>query len=166
MAITSCLPEQRPGTRKTTTNSLPAASRASTASSVQKRATSWAALLVWYSLSKFCYCIWPLPSYILLRSLSLKLLLILVVVAAIEPQSAICGNGVVEAGEECDCGWEEDCKEKCCYPMRSVQLPNEKPCTLRRHTVCSPSQVLLCLKIILLTMRASAVQVLLSKHNR
>ena len=47
----------------------------------------------------------------------------------------------MEAGEECDCGWEEDCKEKCCYPMRSVQMPNEKPCTLRRHMVCSPSQV-------------------------
>ena len=26
-----------------------------------------------------------------------------------EPQEAICGNEVVEPGEECDCGWEEDC---------------------------------------------------------
>jgi len=31
-----------------------------------------------------------------------------------EPQSSICGNGVVEAGEQCDCGWEEDCKDSCC----------------------------------------------------
>jgi len=57
-----------------------------------------------------------------------------------EPQSAICGNGVVELGEECDCGWEEDCTEKCCYPMRSTQVRNEKPCTLRPFQNCSPSQ--------------------------
>lgn len=57
-----------------------------------------------------------------------------------EPQSAICGNGVVEAGEECDCGWEEDCQEKCCFPMRSIAQHGEKPCTLRPATTCSPSQ--------------------------
>jgi len=57
-----------------------------------------------------------------------------------EPQNAICGNGVVETGEECDCGWEEDCKEKCCYPMRTHPLPYEKPCTLRPFKKCSPSQ--------------------------
>ena len=55
---------------------------------------------------------------------------------------AICGNGVVEPGEQCDCGWEEDCKEKCCYPMRSTPQPGEKPCTLRPYKKCSPSQVI------------------------
>ena len=29
----------------------------------------------------------------------------------VEPEIAICGNGVVEDGEECDCGWEKDCLE-------------------------------------------------------
>ena len=30
--------------------------------------------------------------------------------------AAICGNQVVEDGEQCDCGFEDDCKEsKCCY---------------------------------------------------
>nr|XP_045622602.1 uncharacterized protein LOC123773138 [Procambarus clarkii] len=57
-----------------------------------------------------------------------------------EPQKAICGNGVVEAGEECDCGWEEDCDEACCYPMKNNPKKNQKPCTLRPSKVCSPSQ--------------------------
>jgi disintegrin and metalloproteinase domain-containing protein 10 len=38
---------------------------------------------------------------------------------------AICGNGVVEEGEECDCGWEEDCLEDCCWPQRTKFLPNQ-----------------------------------------
>ena len=45
-----------------------------------------------------------------------------------EPQDAICGNEVVEEGEECDCGWEEDCKEPCCFPMRANPPPDEPPC--------------------------------------
>lgn len=57
-----------------------------------------------------------------------------------EPQSSICGNGVVEPGEECDCGWEEDCKDKCCYPMTRHPRIDEKPCTLTPGALCSPSQ--------------------------
>lgn len=59
---------------------------------------------------------------------------------ATEPQSSICGNGVVEPGEECDCGWEEDCKDKCCYPMTRHPRIDEKPCTLTPGALCSPSQ--------------------------
>lgn len=47
-----------------------------------------------------------------------------------EPQEAICGNGVVEPGEQCDCGWEEDCKDSCCYPMSRHPRFDQKPCTL------------------------------------
>ena len=47
-----------------------------------------------------------------------------------EPQDAICGNEVVEDGEECDCGWEEDCKEPCCFPMRNSRPEDEPPCRL------------------------------------
>ncbi|XP_014254814.1 disintegrin and metalloproteinase domain-containing protein 10 isoform X1 [Cimex lectularius] len=57
-----------------------------------------------------------------------------------EPQAAICGNGVVEVGEQCDCGWEEDCKEDCCYPQRRHPPPDQPPCHLTPHSMCSPSQ--------------------------
>jgi disintegrin and metalloproteinase domain-containing protein 10 len=29
----------------------------------------------------------------------------------------VCGNKIVESGEECDCGFNDDeCMDKCCYP--------------------------------------------------
>ena len=58
-----------------------------------------------------------------------------------EPQVALCGNGVLEDGEECDCGWEEDCQEECCWPQRTKYTKNQLPCTLRPNRKCSPSQV-------------------------
>ncbi|XP_031842492.1 disintegrin and metalloproteinase domain-containing protein 10 isoform X2 [Nomia melanderi] len=57
-----------------------------------------------------------------------------------EPQVSLCGNGVVEEGEECDCGWEEDCRDSCCFPQRRYPPPGETPCTLTPGSVCSPSQ--------------------------
>ncbi|XP_059488590.1 disintegrin and metalloproteinase domain-containing protein 10 [Neocloeon triangulifer] len=57
-----------------------------------------------------------------------------------EPQTAICGNGVVEPGEDCDCGWESDCRDSCCFPMSSNPRPNEPPCRLTPKSSCSPSQ--------------------------
>lgn len=57
-----------------------------------------------------------------------------------EPQVALCGNGVVEDGEECDCGWEEDCRDECCFPQRRYPPTDEPPCRLTPRSVCSPSQ--------------------------
>ncbi|XP_060526356.1 disintegrin and metalloproteinase domain-containing protein 10 [Cylas formicarius] len=57
-----------------------------------------------------------------------------------EPKAAICGNGVVEEGEECDCGWEEDCRDQCCFPMRRYPPLDEPPCRLTPRSICSPSQ--------------------------
>ncbi|KAF7263068.1 hypothetical protein GWI33_003647, partial [Rhynchophorus ferrugineus] len=59
-----------------------------------------------------------------------------------EPKAAICGNGVVEEGEECDCGWEEDCRDQCCFPMRRYPPVDEPPCRLTPRSLCSPSQVI------------------------
>ncbi|XP_064595727.1 LOW QUALITY PROTEIN: disintegrin and metalloproteinase domain-containing protein 10-like [Liolophura sinensis] len=57
---------------------------------------------------------------------------------------AFCGNGIVEKGEECDCGYEDDCpvtKDPCCYPKGSGP---DKECKLKNDTQgsiqCSPSQ--------------------------
>lgn len=58
-----------------------------------------------------------------------------------EPQSSICGNGVVEDSEECDCGWEDECKETCCVPQTGRTNSDDVPCTLKKGVVCSPSQV-------------------------
>lgn len=60
-----------------------------------------------------------------------------------EPQTSICGNGVVEPGEECDCGWEEDCKDACCFPQRRYSPAQEPPCRLTPNSICSPSQVII-----------------------
>ncbi|XP_046611887.1 disintegrin and metalloproteinase domain-containing protein 10-like isoform X1 [Neodiprion virginianus] len=57
-----------------------------------------------------------------------------------EPQASLCGNGVVEEGEECDCGWEEDCRDSCCFPQRRYPPAEETPCRLTPGSICSPSQ--------------------------
>ncbi|XP_048507468.1 disintegrin and metalloproteinase domain-containing protein 10-like [Athalia rosae] len=57
-----------------------------------------------------------------------------------EPQASLCGNGVVEEGEECDCGWEEDCRDSCCFPQRRYPPAEEPPCRLTPGSICSPSQ--------------------------
>lgn len=76
---------------------------------------------------------------------------------------AFCGNKIVEAGEECDCGYDDnECKENCCYPrilsqedrQRNAVGCRRKPGTECRYFIlthtflaenalvfyCSPSQ--------------------------
>ncbi|KAG7307890.1 hypothetical protein JYU34_006502 [Plutella xylostella] len=59
---------------------------------------------------------------------------------------AFCGNKIVETGEECDCGYDEnECKDHCCYPRQLSSYDRErnataKGCTRKADTQCSPSQ--------------------------
>ncbi|XP_059056733.1 disintegrin and metalloproteinase domain-containing protein 10 [Achroia grisella] len=59
---------------------------------------------------------------------------------------AFCGNKIVEDGEECDCGYDEnECRDNCCYPRQVSSYDKErnstaKGCTRRANTQCSPSQ--------------------------
>lgn len=61
-------------------------------------------------------------------------------------EGAFCGNKIVEIGEECDCGFnDEECRDKCCYPRivsdYDYQLnASAKGCSRRAMTQCSPSQ--------------------------
>lgn len=49
----------------------------------------------------------------------------------------ICGNRVIEKGEQCDCGDELSCKEEgdCCNPPGK-----QDQCRLKAQAKCSPSQ--------------------------
>ncbi|XP_071138176.1 disintegrin and metalloproteinase domain-containing protein 10-like isoform X2 [Mytilus edulis] len=50
--------------------------------------------------------------------------------------AAFCGNSIVEAGEQCDCGYHEDCTDECCVGRQS----DGSGCTLKAGKICSPSQ--------------------------
>ncbi|MBN3296285.1 ADA10 protein, partial [Amia calva] len=51
----------------------------------------------------------------------------------VESGQPICGNGLVENGEECDCGYSDQCKDQCCYDAN--QAENVK-CKLRPGKKC------------------------------
>ena len=54
-----------------------------------------------------------------------------------ESNGAFCGNKIVEEGEECDCGFDDnECAEQCCYPRKSVDLSEEEN-KLNRCEVCN-----------------------------
>ena len=54
----------------------------------------------------------------------------------VAPRAAICGNEVVEAGEECDCGWDDECRDACCFPQTSSGPVHHRPCTRTPGAIC------------------------------
>ncbi|XP_022056523.1 disintegrin and metalloproteinase domain-containing protein 10 [Acanthochromis polyacanthus] len=61
----------------------------------------------------------------------------------VESGQPICGNGLVEAGEECDCGYSDQCTDPCCYSANEAE---GKKCKLQPGKICSPSQGPCCTK--------------------
>ncbi len=59
-----------------------------------------------------------------------------------EFEGPLCGNGVIEADEECDCGFKSDCREACCYS--ASENDESKRCKLKPAAQCSPSQGVCC----------------------
>ena len=59
-----------------------------------------------------------------------------------EDLSSLCGNGVVEGWEECDCGTLAQCRDQCCVPPGDPQ--GRQACTLTAGASCSPSEGLCC----------------------
>ncbi|KAM8895035.1 disintegrin and metalloproteinase domain-containing protein 10 [Spinachia spinachia] len=55
----------------------------------------------------------------------------------VESGQPICGNGLVEEGEDCDCGYSDQCKDPCCYNANEGE---GKKCKLQPGKICSPSQ--------------------------
>lgn len=50
-----------------------------------------------------------------------------------ESGQPICGNGLVEAEEECDCGYSDQCKDPCCYSANEAE---GKRCRLQPGKIC------------------------------
>ncbi|XP_034413347.1 disintegrin and metalloproteinase domain-containing protein 10 isoform X2 [Cyclopterus lumpus] len=55
----------------------------------------------------------------------------------VESGQPICGNGLVEDGEECDCGYSDQCKDPCCFNANEGE---GQKCKLQPGKICSPSQ--------------------------
>uniref|UniRef100_UPI00358EFA1F disintegrin and metalloproteinase domain-containing protein 10 isoform X2 n=1 Tax=Myxine glutinosa TaxID=7769 RepID=UPI00358EFA1F len=55
----------------------------------------------------------------------------------VESGQPICGNGIVEESEQCDCGYIDQCRDKCCH---HADASEELRCRLQLNARCSPSQ--------------------------
>lgn len=117
-ATTSCMPGQHQGTNSTTTNSLSAA---------------FAILVMfWIKRKTTVLSVGPLFTLSSLRVIDIFFPHAFTSVCT-ESGQPICGNGLVEAGEDCDCGYSDQCKDPCCY---SANEEVGKKCKLQPGKVC------------------------------
>ena len=49
----------------------------------------------------------------------------------ISAKGPFCGNGLVEDGEECDCGFDNECEDPCCNPKMENDPNNPNQCRLK-----------------------------------
>uniref|UniRef100_A0A674E959 Disintegrin and metalloproteinase domain-containing protein 10 n=1 Tax=Salmo trutta TaxID=8032 RepID=A0A674E959_SALTR len=54
----------------------------------------------------------------------------------VESGQPICGNGLVEAGEQCDCGYSDQCKDECCYNANEADGNKCKLNNVRQNGPC------------------------------
>ncbi|XP_053176465.1 disintegrin and metalloproteinase domain-containing protein 10 [Scomber japonicus] len=55
----------------------------------------------------------------------------------VESGQPICGNGLVEGEEQCDCGYSDQCRDQCCFSANEAE---GNRCKLKPGKICSPSQ--------------------------
>lgn len=55
-------------------------------------------------------------------------------------KKAVCGNGILEEGEECDCGSEEDCKKSPCCTS-GCKLKQNAECSDENHACCNNCKI-------------------------
>lgn len=113
------MPELHQGTSSTTTSS-PCAAWTTSPTCCRRRGTT----VLSVRQLRFCF------------EAALQLLLHnLIVIEFLLPESGqpICGNGLVEPGEECDCGYSDQCRDQCCY---DANQPDNKKCKLKPNKVC------------------------------
>lgn len=51
-----------------------------------------------------------------------------------------CGNGIVEAGEDCDCGGEENCASNACCDAKTCKFKNNAVCDDSNDSCCTSCQ--------------------------
>src|SRR5690606_17198816 len=52
----------------------------------------------------------------------------------------VCGNGIVEAGEDCDCGGEEGCAGNTCCDPKTCKFTSGSVCDDSNEECCSGCQ--------------------------
>lgn len=89
--------------------------------------------LWWFSLATFIFVIQPSHSSLIVQTPICHRIWFKCFFFCTESGQPICGNGMVEPGEECDCGYSDQCRDQCCY---DANQPDNKKCKLKPGKAC------------------------------